>query len=58
MTNIETKYVKRRGKLVPVCIVFNGYDYTVYDTTRAKMKSKKFFSLTDIEKEFKFVEVK
>lgn len=56
MMNIDTKYVKRRGKLVPIKIVFNGNDYTVYDTSKKKMKTKKYFSLAGVMKDYKFVE--
>ena len=55
-TNIETRYVMRRGKLIPIRIVYNGSDYTVYDMKKTKVKSKKYFSLTSVEKDYKFVE--
>lgn len=54
--NIETKFIKKRGKRFPIRIVFNGMDYTVYDTSKAKVKVKKYFSMRDVEKDFIFVE--
>lgn len=56
MMNIEIKHVKRKGKLVPIRIVYNGTDYTVYDMIRSKSKSRKFFTMKDVEKEYKFVD--
>lgn len=56
MMNIETKHVKRKGKLIPIRIVYNGTDYTVYDMIRSKAKSKKYFSMKEVEKDFKFVD--
>jgi hypothetical protein len=55
MMNIETKYVVRRGKNIPIRIVYNGESYTVYDVMRAKAKSKRYFSMKDVEKDYKFL---
>ena len=54
--NIDIKYIKRKGKLVPIKIVFNGNDYTVYDTSKKKIVMKKYFSMSGVKKDFKFVE--
>jgi len=55
MINIETRYVKRKGKLIPIRIVYNGSDYTVYDMIRNKARSKKYFTIREVERDFKFV---
>lgn len=53
---IELKQIKRGRKFFNVRVVFDGSSYTVYDMSRKVMKTKKYFSMTDVEKDYKFVD--